>query len=179
MWVKLSMSLPPPDLQHGSDSDVAPGGTAELLSIIAAQREVIAALTARVTALERQLGLNSGNSGKPHSSDGLKKQPRTRSLRGTSGKKTGGQKGHSGKTLCRTDEPDTTIDHFPAMCGGCGGVLDRTQAIRLTVRQVFDRPEPLPLVVTEHRAYACCCARCGEQAKASFPQGVTAPVQYA
>lgn len=120
---------------------MAPGGTAELLSIIAAQREVIAALTARVTPLERQFGLNSGNSGKQPSSDGLKKQPRTRSLRGTSGK-TGGQKGHSGKTLCRTDEPDTTIDHFPVMCGGCGGVLDRTQAIRPTVRQVFDRPEP-------------------------------------
>jgi transposase len=172
------MSSPPSDLQHGSDSDAPPGGTAELLSIIAVQREVIAALTARVTALERQLGLNSGNSSKPPSSDGLKKKLRTQSLRGKSGKKTGGQKGHPGKTLCRTEEPDTTIDHFPAMCGGCGGALDRTEATGFTVRQVFDLPEPQPLVVTEHRAHACVCARCGEQTKASFPQGVTAPVQY-
>jgi hypothetical protein len=28
-------------------------------------------------------------------------------------------------------------------------------------RQVFDLPEPQPLVVTEHRAHDCRCAACG------------------
>jgi len=45
-------------------------------------------------------------------------------------------------------------------------------------RQVFDLPEPRPLIVTEHRAYGCRCAACGTQTRAAFPEGVTAPVQY-
>jgi transposase len=43
---------------------------------------------------------------------------------------------------------------------------------------VFDLPEPRPLVVTEHRAHGCCCAGCGAQTRAAFPDGVSAPVQY-
>lgn len=150
-----------------------------LLAQNAALREIIATLTVRVAELERRLGLNSTNSGKPPSSDGLTKPPaRTQSLRGKSGKNIGGQKGHPGKTLCRADEPDAIVDHFPETCGGCGRTLDRSKAVDFTARQVFDLPEPQPLIVTEHRAHACRCARCGEQTKAVFPEDVTAPVQY-
>jgi transposase len=107
----------------------------------AALSALVAALQARVAELERQLGLNSGNSGKPPSSDGLKKKPvRVSSLRERSGKKTGGQKGHPGKTLSRVETPDTTIDHFPEICAGCGGTLTGTMATGHTARQVFDLP---------------------------------------
>ena len=58
----------------------------ELFALIAAQAEQIAALTARVADLERRLGLDSSNSGKPPSSDELKKPARVRSLREPSGK---------------------------------------------------------------------------------------------
>jgi len=45
-------------------------------------------------------------------------------------------------------------------------------------RQVFDLPEPQPLIVTEHRAHSCRCAACGTQTRADFPPDVKAPVQY-
>ncbi len=133
---------------------------------------------ARIAELERRLGLNSGNSGKPPSSDGLKKPVRVSSLREKSGKKTGGQVGHPGKTLRRTATPDATIDHFPETCAGCGAALNQTMATDHAARQVFDLPEPKPLLVTEHRAHTCRCSGCGTQTKAAFPEGVTAPAQY-
>ena len=134
-----------------------------------------AVLTARLAELERRLGLNSSNSGKPPSSDGLKKSPRVCSLREPTGRKSGGHIGHPGKTLCRTETPDATIDHYPA---ACGEPLTAATAIDHVARQVFDLPEPKPLIVTEHRAHGCRCTACGTQTRAAFPDGVTAPVQY-
>jgi transposase len=174
--------------QSDSPEEVHPisDGIADLRSLIAALqaqnaelRSMIVVQNARIAELERQLGLNSGNSGKPPSSDGLKKKPaRVSSLRERSGKKTGGQKGHPGKTLSRTETPDATIDHYPETCPGCGGALNEAMATGHTTRQVFDLPEPQPLIVTEHRAHACRCARCGTETRAAFPEDVTAPVQY-
>jgi hypothetical protein len=61
-----------------------------------AQQALIAQLQERIAELERRLDLNSGNSGKPPSADGLKKPVRVSSLRERSGKRTGGQNGHRG-----------------------------------------------------------------------------------
>src|SRR5208337_2057256 len=144
----------------------------------AEQQALIAALQARIADLERRLGLNSSNSGKPPSSDGLKKPARVSSLREPSGKKTGGQKGHPGETLRRSETPDAIIDHYPQTCAACGEPLTTTMATDHVARQVFDLPEPQPLIVTEHRAHGCRCAACGAQTRAAFPNWVTAPVQY-
>ena len=157
----------------------------ELVALVAAQAAQIAALVAensllkaRLAELERRLGLNSSNSGKPPSSDGLNKPPRVSSLREKSGKKSGGQKGHKGETLRQTGNPDAIIDHFPQTCGGCGAALMPDLAQAHVARQVFDLPEPRPLVVTEHRAHDCRCGACGEVTRGAFPAGVNAPVQY-
>jgi transposase len=143
-------------------------------TLLVGERQV---LLARVAELERRLGLNSRNSGKPPSSDGLKKPPRVSSLREPSGKKSGGQKGHPGETRCQVAKPDATIDHYPQACVGCGKPLAAATATGHVARQVFDLPEPT-LIVTEHRAYACRCVACGRQTRAAFPEGVSAPVQY-
>jgi len=150
-----------------------------LVGLITELRAQNATLVARVAELERQLGLNSGNSGKPPSSDGLKKKPvRVGSLRERTGKKTGGQRGHPGKTLSRVETPDVTLDHFPEVCAGCGAALSEAMATDHAARQVFDLPEPQPLLVTEHRAFACRCGHCGMKTRAAFPEGIAAPVQY-
>jgi hypothetical protein len=73
---------------------------AEVEELIASLKRQIVPLRAEVADLRRQLGQDSSNSSKPPSSDGLKKKPRIAgSLRGRSGKATGGQKGHRGGTL--------------------------------------------------------------------------------
>src|SRR3954454_20885633 len=147
----------------------------------AALQETIAVLLGRVAELERRLGLNSSNSGKPPSSDGLHKprrEPRTRSLRERSGKPPGGQKGHKGETLRRVDAPEHTVEHYPEACPACGSALSATMSNGYGARQVFDLPEPLPLAVKGHGPHACLCGLCGRLMRADFPDEVTAPVQY-
>ena len=152
--------------------------TENLIALIAALRAENESLKARIAELERQLGLNSSNSGKPPSSDGLKKPARVTSLRERSAKKPGGQKGHKGETLRQVADPDDVVDHYPSACSGCGAGLDPDTSVGHSARQVFDLPEPEPLVVTEHRAHDCRCPACGAKTRAAFPDGVNAPVQY-
>ena len=167
-----------------SDEAATPAALAEengqLRAENAALQETIAVLLARVAELERRLGLNSSNSGRPPSSDGLhkpKREPRTRSLRERSGKPPGGQTGHKGETLRQVDAPGDTVEHYPEACSACGSALSGMMSTGYGARQVFDLPEPLPLAVTEHRAHTCRCGHCGRLTRADFPDGVTAPVQ--
>src|SRR6266481_4920073 len=150
----------------------------ELIALIAALRAENAALKARLAELERRLELNSSNSGKPPSSDGLKKPARVTSLRERSGKKSGGQKGHKGETLRQVAVADDVVDHYPSACATCGAGLEPEMSVGHSARQVFDLPKPQPLVVTEHRAHDCPCTACGTTTRGSFPDGVNAPVQY-
>jgi transposase len=151
----------------------------ELIALIRAQAAEIAALKTRIAELERRLGLNSSNSSKPPSSDGLKKPARVRSLREKSKRKPGGQTGHAGETLRQSAEPDKIEHHFPLACVECGTPLTQDMAQEgHAARQVFDLPEPKPLIVTEHRVHTCCCVACGAKTRAAFPEGVNAPVQY-
>ena len=60
-------------------------------------RAYIRYLEGRIYDLEMRLSKNSSNSGKPPSSDGLKRK--TKSQRRASDKKPGGQQGHVGKGL--------------------------------------------------------------------------------
>jgi transposase len=141
----------------------------------------ISNLQARIAELERGAKLNSENSNKPPSSDGIAKPERkirTASQRNQKERKSsGGQTGHAGATLQQVTDPNRTVDHFPFRCDGCGAKLKRSSASGYAARQVVDLPEPRPLEVTEHRAHACRCG-CGTVTKAEFPRGVGAPVQY-
>jgi transposase len=174
--------MAPPDDADSRDDAMAATDCASVIAALRAENATLraenAALMGRLAQLERRLGLNSSNSGKPPSSDGLKKPLRVSSLRERSGKKTGGRKGHPGKTLCQVEKPDVRIDYFPEACTTCGAALSEVMETGHTVRQVFDLPDPQPLIVTEHRAHRCRCRACGTETRAAFPEGVTAPVQY-
>ena len=151
---------------------------AELRRENEALRAENAALRAEVGELRRQLGKDSSNSSKPPSSDGLKKKPRIAgSLRGKSGKKSGGQVGHTGDTLTQVETPDRTERHTASVCRCCLGILTGSMQTGVEKRQVFDLPERL-IEVTEHQVSVYCCAACGGETKAGFPAGVAATAQY-
>src|ERR1700724_862517 len=85
----------------GKTEDALEADIERLLPENAALKELIEGLQSRIAELERRLGLDSSNSGKPPSSDGLKKPARTRSLREPSGKPRSGADGNDGHVAYR------------------------------------------------------------------------------
>jgi transposase len=151
---------------------------AELRAENTAFRAENAGLKQEVADLRRRLDKNSSNSSKPPSSDGFRKPVRVpKSLRGGSGKKSGGQIGHKGDTLRPVGKPDKIERHAAAHCAHCAAALTAAMARGVEKRQVFDLPEPR-LEVTEHQAQIYTCEACHGVTKAGFPEDVSAHVQY-
>ena len=133
-------------------------------------QEKLCALRQEVQELQRRLGLNGSNSGKPPAA------PRTRSQRRPSGKRPGGQRG---TTLRQSASPQRTVSHLPTSCAQCGAAFSAADMVgEPQRRQVFELPPPPPLEGTEHPAQACRCGQCGRVTRAVFPAGVNAPAQY-
>ena len=130
-------------------------------------------LQALVLELRAQINANSSKSNRPPSSDGLKK-PTPKSQRKSSGKNVGGQTGHPGSSLARS-EPNTIIEHRPEQnCSACGKDLPEAEFVE--ARQVVDIP-PISVSVTEHRLFEASCS-CGMICRSSWPAFVKAGVQY-
>jgi transposase len=138
--------------------------------------EIILHLLPRIQKLEDQVAKNSRNSGKPPSSDGLKKGA-PRSLREQTGRKSGGQEGHQGHTLKMSETPDRVLVHPVNDCHHCGHDLQAVSAVTVEKRQLFDIP-PVTLCVEEHQAETKICPHCTASSSAAFPANVTQPVQY-
>lgn len=121
-----------------------------------------------VTLLCQRLGLNSRNSSKPPSTDlNRKKEPKN-----SSGKNSGGQKGHNGSTLLLDNNPDImhtlTVDKTLLPKGSYTEVGYET-------RQVIDIE--FKRVVTEYQAQIL-ENEIGKRFVASFPKGVNSRIQY-
>jgi hypothetical protein len=101
-------------------------------------------LVKRIEKLEDQSKKDSANSSKPPSTDRKKK---TKSLRKSSGRSSGGQPGHDGHTLERIKDVDQVVNHFGAEFSPKVSIEDG-----ILVRQVFELPMP-KLEVTEHRIH--------------------------
>ena len=134
--------------------------------------------------LSRRLGLYSGNSSRPPSSDGLKRKRRTanspeRERRKHLGRRPGKQKGAAGRYLLPVANPDRVVELLPSFCEKCSAsLLEPAGEEGMEKRQVLDLPPPQRLEATEYRAIKLRCRDCGHVTKAAFPQWAQAPVQY-
>jgi len=141
-------------------------------------------LRQRNEELNRRLGLDSRNSSKPPSSDGLKRKRRTarspeRERRKRLGRRPGKQKGAPGHHLAPTSRPGRVVELLPACCEKCdGSLVEHAGEEGTEKRQVMDLPPPSGLETTEYRAIKLRCAGCGHVTKPAFPQWAKAPVQY-
>ncbi|KAF1073193.1 hypothetical protein MKMG_02256 [Methanogenium sp. MK-MG] len=142
--------------------------------IIEKQAEKITELEARIENLEAQLKQNSRNSSRPPSSDLYK--PKPKSLRKKSGKKPGGQKNHTGKTLKLVEDPDEIVSHPVSTCK-CGYSLQTVEPSNIVRRQEFDIP-PVEIKVTEHQAEVKICPVCGRKNTGEFPPHLNNTTQY-
>lgn len=142
-------------------------------------REVVGQLVEQIKQVEARAAKDSHNSSKPPSSNGFKEPVRkTKSLREQSGKKSGGQSGHPGKTLLMVDEPDQTIILHPKQCQRCQQDLGEARIIRRERFQMVDLPK-LDLQVTEYQTSVKLCPCCQAETRASLPEGmIPASVQY-
>ena len=98
---------------------------ARLTAENAALRQRVSQLEEQVKRLEKQvrellakLAMNSSNSSKPPSSDGLKK-PAPKSLREKTGRKVGGQHGHKGAGFPLPDKVNSVVPCLPEVCKRC------------------------------------------------------------
>jgi transposase len=162
-------------LSEGEIRAIYRQGEDAVVDLIQLMNQNILLLTERVQSLEDRLGKNSRNSGKPPSSDGLKKKPK--SLRHKSGKKSGGQPGHAGNTLKMDEHPEHIETHPVEHCRYCQTNLKDVEASGYEKRQVYEVP-PTRVEVTEHRAEIKDCPVCHQTTKGEFPDQVSQPVQY-
>jgi transposase len=140
-------------------------------------QEQMAQLLARVQELEARLAKDSHNSSTPPARDLLGRK-RPRSQRKRSGKKPGGQLGHTGETLRLVAMPDEVVEHRPAVCVSCQTPLDEAAPVVLYERRQVRELPPVRLVVREHRALHVRCPACAQVNVGSFPAEAPSRAQY-
>ncbi len=126
----------------------------------------IQALKTEVKELKEKLNTNSTNSSKPPSQDPYrpanKKKP--------TGRKQGGQPGHTGhrRSLYPLEQVQISHDLKPNECPICQSKAFDKEIISTEVRQVLELPEAPP-EITQYNIHTCQCSCCGKHVKASIP----------
>jgi hypothetical protein len=158
----------------------------ELLALVMVQAQAIAELQAtnnelrtKVAELERRLGLNSGNSSMPPSTDDLPgRTPPPSKPVPPAKRKRGKQPGAMGMSLSWSENPDEQKDWYPVGACGCGADLAAATDLGVALsHQEHDIPT-VTATVTQHDRHRVRCG-CGAEHVAPLPKGVTdAPTSY-
>lgn len=132
-------------------------------------------LARQVEELRERVGLNSGNSSKPPSSDGPKKKKKG-SGRSLKKRKKSGRKGRQGSARKLLPEEEVTkfVECVPTSCGCCGGMLHGSD-VEPQRHQVVELPQRL-VDVTEYRLHALECENCGESTRGELPEDASRSV---
>jgi len=141
-------------------------------------KQIIILLKKEIDTLKAKLNMDSSNSSFPPSSDKFKKKDKKqRSLRQKSDKPSGGQVGHKGTTLEKTQTPDFIVELPNNTCINCSHDLTQVKSNEIKSRQVFDIPE-IKINVTEFRAHSKTCPHCNAKTTSEFPKNITHTTQY-
>jgi len=124
---------------------------------------------------------NSNNSSIAPSTD-MTKPKKNQTLRESSGRKTGGQKGRVGKTLTQTENPDNVVelDFNIENCKNCDTSLEDIEKELKERRQVLDLElSQLDTQITEYQSFSKICPLCGfENHDNAFPTLVAPHISY-
>ncbi len=152
---------------------------AGLRADLEAERELARRLELRVAELERQLRMDSSDSGTPPSKERIGARERRRAERRKrdasererrKDRKPGGQPGHPGKGLSRDPAPDERREADPpAQCRRCGTGLDGTADAAWSWAQVWD--VTIMRHVVEYLLPGLRCPCCGTVTTAAVPAG--------
>jgi transposase len=151
---------------------------AELRAVNARLREVVASQAVRIEELERRLGRDSSNSGKPPSSDPIFGKGRDRSLRRAGMRRPGKQPGSGSATMRLVDNPDERIECPPLACADCGADLADAPVVGRQRRQVTEAQDPPPPKVTEYEVQAKTCGCCGAVSVGQVSANASGRAQY-
>jgi transposase len=155
---------------------------AVLRAELEAERELRRLLELRLAELERQLRMDSSDSGTPGSKERIGAKERRRAERRArdasererrKDRKPGGQPGHPGKGLTRDPDPDERPEPGPpAQCRQCGTGLGGAADAGSSWAQVWD--VKIMRHVTEYLLPGLRCPCCGTVTTAAPPAGAHA-----
>ena len=131
-------------------------------------------LVVEIQELKVQVGADSSTSNVPPSHD---KPWKPLSERVKTGRPSGAQPGHLGKTLEMSAQPDTVIVLPVSGHCACGHPWEHVPVQDVLTRQVHDLPET-HLHVTEYGVEVKICPHCAGRQQAAFPTTVSGQVQY-
>lgn len=155
-----------------------PNTLEECHQVIREFHQLVFHLMERVEKLEQEnrdlrarLDANSNNSSKPPSSDFKKNKP---AKKPSSGKPSGGQKGHPGyyRELVDSTQVNRIVDcEAFKPCHFCGCAVEASGGPMMR-HQVYELP-PIHLDITEYRIATGQCEGCHRKQLASLPEGVS------